>query len=156
MAQSPVISALIAKRGEVAGQIIDLNQRIAEARANLAHIDATLRIFDPKALPSEIRATRVSRHKGWFETGEMTRRILESLRRSPTPVAAEEMVRAAMTDKGLDPEDKRLRQQMIQTFLGTLHRLNRGGKVRKVGNGLGSRWALPLADKDRLLEDMMG
>ncbi len=47
MAQSPVIYALIEKRGEVSGRIAELEELTRQARADLAHIDATLLMFDP-------------------------------------------------------------------------------------------------------------
>ena len=56
MAQSLVISALIEKRAEASGRIRDLEERTNQARADLAHVDATLLLFDPEAKPATIRA----------------------------------------------------------------------------------------------------
>ena len=42
MAQSLIIHALTEKRAEISGRIADLEERIRQARADLAHIDATL------------------------------------------------------------------------------------------------------------------
>lgn len=44
---SHVISALIAKRAEIAGLINDLERKIRQHRTDLAHIDRTIGLFDP-------------------------------------------------------------------------------------------------------------
>ena len=54
MSNAYVISGLTVKRAEVSGTIADLQERIRQERANLAHIDATLRLFDPDAKPEAI------------------------------------------------------------------------------------------------------
>ena len=53
MAQSIIVHALTEKRAEVSGQIAALEGRIRQFRADLAHIDATLLLFDPDAKPAE-------------------------------------------------------------------------------------------------------
>jgi hypothetical protein len=42
MGNSYAISALVTKRGEIAGLILDLEKQLADYRASLAHIDAVL------------------------------------------------------------------------------------------------------------------
>lgn len=142
MAQSPIIHALIEKRAEVSGWIADLEERTRQARADLAHIDATLRLFDPDAIPERIAAKRPTSRNGWFGNGEISRRIRDALRTATEPMAAETIVRGAMADKGLDPEDKAIRQQLNWSFLWALHRMSVDGAVRKVGHGLGAKWWL--------------
>ena len=55
MAQSHVIGALRNKRAELAGIVRQLEQQLVQQRANLAHLDATMRLFDPDIRPKEIR-----------------------------------------------------------------------------------------------------
>lgn len=145
MSTSPVIHALIAKRAEVSGIIADLEERTRQARADLVHIDATLRLFDPDTDPDQIAAKKPARRQRWFGNGEISRRIREALRDATEPVAAEAIVRAAMADKGLDPEDKAIRQELNRSFLWALHRLHVTGEVQKVGHGLGARWGFSIA-----------
>ena len=47
MAEPHVIGALRHKRAELAGMLRQLEQQLAQQRANLAHLDATMRLFDP-------------------------------------------------------------------------------------------------------------
>ena len=77
MSNAYVISGLTVKRAEVSGTIADLQERIRQERANLAHIDATLRLFDPDAKPEAIPSKRPASLHGWFANGEISRRIRE-------------------------------------------------------------------------------
>jgi hypothetical protein len=52
MAELQVVSALLNKGAELAGMVGQLTRR----RTNQAHLDATLRLFDPDIRPQEIRA----------------------------------------------------------------------------------------------------
>ena len=47
MAESHVVSALVSKRAEIAGLIAPTQQQLGEFRADLAHLDATVRLFAP-------------------------------------------------------------------------------------------------------------
>jgi hypothetical protein len=107
MAQSPVIYALVEKRGEVSGRIAELEELTRQTRADLAHIDATLLMFDPDMKPATIRAKAPAKGRsGYFANGEISKRCREAIRLADgEPVAAESIVRQAMTDKGLDPDD---------------------------------------------------
>ena len=54
MTDSHVISALRLKRAEIGGHIQDLEKRIARQRANLANLDATIKLFSPGANPDAV------------------------------------------------------------------------------------------------------
>jgi hypothetical protein len=144
MATSIIINALIQKRAEIGGLITDLEARAKQARANLAHIDATLALFDPAARPHEIRNKRPTpRGAGVLAVGEISRRIRDALREASGPIMAESIVLRAMTEKGLDAEDKALRLGMVRSFVWSLQRMHVTGTVRKTGLGLGARWGAP-------------
>jgi hypothetical protein len=147
MAQSPVIYALVAKRGEVSGRIAELEELTRQARADLAHIDATILMFDPEITPAAIRAKApVKGRSGYFANGEISKRCREAIRLAcGEPVSAESIVRQAMSDKGLDPGDVKLRRDMIRRFLWALRRMQVTGAVVRIGRGLGARWGAPNA-----------
>ena len=106
MAESHVVSALVDKRGELAGQIVRIEQQLGQFRADLIHVDATIRLFAPTLEPETIQAKVIRRRDGWFETGEVKRRLLDTLRWSDQPMAAPGLVRVVMIEKGLDPADR--------------------------------------------------
>jgi hypothetical protein len=105
MAEPHVISALRAKRAELAGEIQVAENRIAQLRADLVHLDATLRLFDPAADPAAIPARRPYRRRRWFSDGELPRRILDTLRTSPEPLSASAVTARVMAAKGMDVDD---------------------------------------------------
>jgi hypothetical protein len=59
MTNSHVVSALRLKRAEISGHIRDLEKRIARQRANLANLDATIKLFSSGINPDAIPPKRV-------------------------------------------------------------------------------------------------
>lgn len=59
MAEAHVIVALCDKRSALAGVVNRLEQELVEHRTNLAHLDATMRLFDPDIRPEKIRPRRL-------------------------------------------------------------------------------------------------
>ena len=51
MAESHVVSALVNKRAEIAGMFARTEQQLGQFRADLVHLDATLRLFAPDLEP---------------------------------------------------------------------------------------------------------
>ena len=86
MAEPHVIGALRSKRAELAGTLRQLEQQLAGHRANLAHLDATMRLFDPDVRPKDIRPRRIRARNVWFRQGECLRLIYDELREATQPV----------------------------------------------------------------------
>ncbi len=61
MAEPHVVTALRAKRAEISGHVRDLERKLARHRANLANIDATIRLFAPDLNPDSIPPKRTYR-----------------------------------------------------------------------------------------------
>ena len=140
-----MVYALIAKRAEMAGLIKDLEKRAQQARVDLSHIDATLHLFDPDIAPSGIKAKRPAGQRlRYFEPGEMSRLCREAVWAAKgASLSADDIVLGVMQAKGLDPNDKRLRQDLTRRFLWALHPMQVAGTVRKIGHGVGARWTAP-------------
>ena len=73
MAERHVIGALRNKRAELSGTLRQLEQPLAQQRSNLAHLDATMRLFDPEIRPKDIRAKQQRARNAWFRPGECLR-----------------------------------------------------------------------------------
>jgi hypothetical protein len=73
MAETHVVSALVDKRAEIAGQITRFEQQLGQFRADLTHVDATIRLFAPDLTPDTIPAKVIRRSEGWFASGEVKR-----------------------------------------------------------------------------------
>ena len=82
MSETHVVSALRAKRAEVSGYIRELENKIKRQRANLVHIDATVRVFAPGLNPDSIAPKRRYQRSRYFAKGEISRAVLDALRQN--------------------------------------------------------------------------
>jgi len=138
MAEPHVISALREKRAEVAGIVQSLEKQIAQRRADLAHVDATIRLFDPDAKPETIRAKRTYERNDWFQPGECARMVFDVLRDAPAPVTTADIAAHLMERKGIPADDRRTRELVQKTVLGTLNRAK--GTIERVDVGGAAAW----------------
>lgn len=96
-----IVSALMQKRAELAGEIERLAGQVAEIRVDLAHVDATLWLFDPSVRPADIQA-RTKRDRPYLHHGHFMRAIRDVLRKAETPLTARQI--AARLIDGKAPE----------------------------------------------------
>ena len=144
MAESHVVSALVDKRAELAGQIVRIEQQLGQFRADLIHIDATIRLFAPTLEPETIKAKVIRRRNDWFEPGEVKRRVLDTLRRSDQPMAAPGLVRVVMSERGLDPADRSVFAKIQLKVGANLRQLaSRGVLIRSTGKHGAVLWGIP-------------
>jgi hypothetical protein len=109
MQKAAVVNVLIAKRAELAGEIILTRKRLAEMKTDLDHLDATLRQYDPEAVLDDTVAKTWRPPKEWSARGEMKRRILAILRRANgEKLTSRDVAMRLMHEKELDVTDQRL------------------------------------------------
>lgn len=72
-----------------------------------------------------------------FERGELSRRVLDALRRAGAPIRAPDLVRAVMIDTGLDPADRANFARVQWKVRDTLNRLKKRGLLASGGIGHG-------------------
>ena len=142
MAESHVVSALANKRAEMAGLIARAQQQIGQFRADLAHLDATIRLLAPAMEPETIPPKRIRQTDLRFEPGGLSRRVLDALRRAGAPIRAPDLVRAVMIDNGLDPADRANFTHVQWKVRDTLKRLGKRGLVASEGAGHGVLWRI--------------
>ncbi len=102
-----VLSGLTKRRAELAGEADPLRTRLAAISADIGHLDAVIRQFDPEYDHASIRAKR-PRGPDMAGRGEMSRFVLGVLREATGPVTTQEVVRRLMTERGQAMEDRRL------------------------------------------------
>lgn len=148
--QPIAVNALRNKRAQLAGEIEMHSREIDRLRAELLHVDATLRLFDPQTDPADVGALRCyPRRTEWFAQGEIRRRIYDALRKQEM-VWPVEIARAAMAEKGIPASDKATVRDIIARFVNACCYLTKRGTLVKVGHGRGARWKLAPADPDLL------
>jgi hypothetical protein len=122
MAELLVIGALRNKRAELAGMLRQLEQQLVQQRANLAHLDATMRLFDPDIRPKDIRAKQMRARSVWFGPDECLRLIYDELREATEPVTTRELAERIMRVKAIPAADDDRRERIQKTLLGSLNR----------------------------------
>jgi hypothetical protein len=141
-----VISGLQAKRSEMAGRMIDLRRELDKLQADLVHVDAVLRLYG--LIPEEIPTKgRMPVRSAYFARNEISRRCRDALREKCS-IRADDVTVRAMRDKGLDPENRKLRADFTRRILVSLHDFDKAGTVKKVGHGRGVRWTLIAAQDE--------
>jgi hypothetical protein len=116
MSATLIISTLRDKRLEVADAIERLERQADQHRADLAHLEATMRLFDPNVEPETFQPAPARRRNDWFRPGECRRRIHDVLRDAAGPMTTREIVEGVMAAKKLPDDDARARE-LIHTPL---------------------------------------
>jgi hypothetical protein len=142
MANPHVISALRAKRAEVAGLIDSLERQVAQCRANLIHLDAVLRLYQPDRDPTEIKPKRSVHRNRYFASGELARLCLDAFRGASEPLPLTDIVERVIAAKGFDAGDRVLQAAIGELIKATLAPMRRRGTVEKIGRRSGVRWKL--------------
>ncbi len=77
MGELPVADALQNKRSELVGLMRRLEQHLAQYHGSPAHLDATMRLFDPGMLSQNIDPAPQRERVSWFRPGECRRLIYD-------------------------------------------------------------------------------
>jgi hypothetical protein len=142
MTDSHVISALRLKRAEISGHIHDLEKRIARQRANLANLDATIKLFSPGANPDAIPPKRAYRRTRYFAHNEFSRLTQDALRTASGPLTSAEIATAVMQAKGMPAADAAFKEIVAERALDVLRRLVKRGSAIRHGTSRNAQWAL--------------
>jgi hypothetical protein len=146
MADPLAITILRKKRNRIRDTIASYEARLKEAQADLAHVTATLRLFEvdgnPADFPVYVDLNRI------FKRGETSSFCMAALK-AEGPLDTRELTARIMRSKGLDEHDKVLSQSIALRIVQTLRfRAKRGlvdGAERRKGVCL---WRITLLRQD--------
>ena len=136
------ISGLRRKRGELAGQILTLEQQLKTLRADMAALDRSLVLLDPSIVPASIKPIKPVQRFKYFKSGELPRLILGVLRAEPEPILNYLLVEKVMKAKGLDAAHRDTRQAVEGRVRSATYQLEVKGTIRHIGKHRGCQWAL--------------
>jgi hypothetical protein len=122
MTEHHVISALQSKRAELADVLRQLEQQRMHQQANLSHLEATMRLFDPNTQLEESHPRQRRTRSVWFRQGECLRLIYDQLRDASQPVTTRVLAERIMRVKAIPTTDVRHREMIQKTLLGSLNR----------------------------------
>ena len=129
MAEPHVVTALVAKRAEIAGRIEHAQTSLRQLIIDLDNIDAAIRLFKPDIDLEEIRPKPFPPRNQAFR-GEVSRLILSALRQSPSPLSTHDLARHVMAERGLNTADKRLVRVIGKRVGSAMRHLRNRGLVR--------------------------
>ncbi|MFC3322316.1 hypothetical protein [Mesorhizobium cantuariense] len=112
MGEPIVIHALVAKRAELAGQVLDLDRQKAVLKAQLQTIDEALAIFGYARSPDDIKPRRAANRL--FKRNELAR----LLRRDGGQGANREIALRLMAVKGWNAADRELADKVTDSVKG--------------------------------------
>lgn len=150
MAESHVVSGLVAKHAELTGVIQFHQAEINRVTSDLKHLGATLKLFAPELDLRGLGTKRVTRSSAsvggfkHFKNRESHTWVLDQLREAQQPLTTGVMAERIIIAKGLD-DTKELRVSIQRTLTGTLRRLEKRELVKEVGragNGLSALWQI--------------
>lgn len=137
-----VLSALIAKRAEIAGHVEHLEKKASRWRARLASIDDAIRIFSPETDPEAIQPKRRYRSSRYFSPGEFARLCLDALRTATEPQTTAQILASVLRAKRI-PDGS---PSLTEKTLAYLRTKQASGLVVKTGNTIGAKWQLTSKD----------
>jgi len=148
--QPTAVNALRNMRAKIAGKIAMHTREIDRLRAELIHLDSTLRLFDPETDPNDIPVVRLyPKRTEWFARGEVTRRLYEAFRNEGI-IWPNEVARRAIAENGIPETDSKVVQDIISIFAHVAAYLTRRGKLVKIGKGRDARWKVAPTEPDLL------
>jgi hypothetical protein len=142
MAEIRTVTTLRSKRNEIAGAVQKYERMLGQARADLAHIEAAISIFeasgDPKGFPAYVDVQHL------FKRGEQTRLCLAAL--VDGPLTTRQLALYIMKAKGLNQADKVLAKSIGNRLIHALRMLKRQRRVITTGRLKAALiWELPPA-----------
>ncbi len=140
MGEIRTVTTLRAKREEIQASIKLYEDRIKQARADLAHVSACIKIFeasgDVETMPKYIDVYRL------FKRGEPMAVCKEAL--ASGPKSTRELALAVMESKGLDTGDKVLAKAVAAQLIHQLRMQSSRGRIIRDGKkGTALIWRLP-------------
>jgi hypothetical protein len=117
------------------------NRQLDQHRADLTHIDGTLRVLATDLDPETIRPKRIYRRNRYFARNELSRLCLGVLRiAAGERLSTDDIAGRVIAEKGFDSGDAILRAAIREQVGSTVKRLHREGAIENSGAGHGSKW----------------
>lgn len=137
-----VVSHLIAKRAEMAGEVEALQMRVRQMLIDLDALDSTIRVFQPDIDLEEVRPKALPpRHAGY--RGEVARAVMNILRTEKRPLGSRDIALRVMAERSLNTADKHLVNTIKKRVGACLRHNRRRGLVRTApGAGKTAVWEI--------------
>ncbi len=112
-----VISGLLRRRRELAGDILELLAKVDALASDLDTLDRALRLFDPDIQLDQIPALQSRPKPDWALRGEVARIVFAILREAPEPLSTQALTVEIMARRGFAGEVTRLHLKRVRKCL---------------------------------------
>ena len=140
MADTHVMTALNRKYAELLGLLRQSEARSIELAANLAHVEATIRLFVADWDSASIAPRRPKAPSRWQGKGRAIQAALAVMRVAGEPLTAREITLRAMDAKGIEASDADAIKASVSNVSSALKRHTGNGVVAH--DGYPRRWSI--------------
>ncbi|MFN3945347.1 MAG: hypothetical protein ACK4K7_10495 [Allosphingosinicella sp.] len=138
-----MVTGLVKKRAELAGELERTHERLRELVQQLEHLDATLRLVAPDVEVEAIRPKAFRPPDDWSKRGQMSRLVLSILRQAKEPLTSREIAAQMLLERALDTSDQRMLRTMTKRVSTALRDQREKGRVESEdGPGTYQLWSV--------------
>ena len=132
MAESHVISGLVAKHSELVREIDYHQNMLRQIKDNLTAVDTAIKLFDPSYDLDSIKTKRVHSKNRFFKHSECNTMVMDIMRVADRDMSTAEIVEEAANRKGIDLECVD-RKAFTASLFTILKRLQKKEIIKEVG-----------------------
>ena len=132
MAESHVISGLVAKCSELAGKLEYHQKQIRQAQQDINALQAAIRVMDSGYDLRTIKTKQIRSKNSFFRRGEGSVFLMDILREADGPISTAELIERAAFVKGYDLK-RTDRRSFTASIFKIVNRLRNKGIVEEVG-----------------------
>jgi hypothetical protein len=135
------LTELFDKRAEIAGEIVQAEKRAKDLRADLAHVEATIRILRPGIELPKVVPKRIEYRPRYFKRGQLTRLCLDYIRaHAGEPITVADILPLAIGDRVLNAREHEILRVTVHQ---ALHKIAKRGTIERIAPvGRIVRWQL--------------
>ena len=129
MAESHVVSGLVAKRSELSGLLAQHQEVIRHLSASITNLDGTIKLFDPDYDLRTIKAKAPRPGNSWFEHGETGRLILDVFRVADGQLTTRQISELLLAKVSKQPDNQKDWDAVLKIVHAALNRMARSGSI---------------------------
>ena len=102
-----VLTGLVKRRAELAGEIEATHDRLRKMIEDLEKLDSVILQFDPSHQVEAIKPKAFRPPSDWSHRGEMTKTVLSILRQAAEPLTSRDIALELLVTRALDKDDQK-------------------------------------------------